>query len=239
MWGSTIIRRRKLFLQRVVLSLSLAFLPGAVCAQSHFEGNVFWGAKGGAGISRVFFNPSVKQKFPVGAVAGLMFRYIEENHFGLIAELNFEQRGWKENFETTRYSYRRTLNYIQIPVLAHIYFGSPRAHFFLNAGPEIGFMVGESTFSNFDTADIANLPDFPIKDRQVAQLTLPCDTKVDYGISAGLGAEVFLNGRNSLCFEARFYYGLGNIMKTGRTEPFSSANSMGLMATFGYWFRAK
>ena len=61
MRGSTIIRRRKLFLQRVVLSLSLAFLPGAVCAQSHFEGNVFWGAKGGAGISRVFSIPRLSK----------------------------------------------------------------------------------------------------------------------------------------------------------------------------------
>lgn len=225
---------------RLILAVLLAAgtsVPAA--SQTHYEGNLFLGAKGGVSLSRIFFNPSVKQSFPVGATVGLMFRYIEENHFGLIAEVNFEQRGWKENFEEADFSYRRTLNYIQIPVLAHIYFGSSRGHFFVNAGPEIGFMTGESTSADFDPAQIRNIPGFPLEARQTAQLNLPCDTRIDYGISAGLGGEMFLNGRNSLCIEARFYYGLGNVMKCGRTEPFSSANSMGLMATVGWWFRAK
>lgn len=231
--------RGRLWYFKAIAVLCALLIAGGADAQTHYEGNIFFGAKAGVSMSRVFFNPSVKQGFPVGATAGLMFRYIEENHFGIIAELNFEQRGWKENFEDTKFSYRRTLNYIQVPVLAHIYFGSPRGHFFVNAGPEIGFQAGESTSANFDPEGIADIPGFPLKDRQIAQLTLPCDTRIDYGISGGLGGEFFLNGKSSVCLEARFYYGLGNVMKCGRTEAFSSANSMGLMITAGYWFRAK
>lgn len=209
-------------------------------AVDHYEGNFFVGGKAGIGLSRVQFNPSVKQKMPLGAVGGITARYIEEEHFGIIAELNFEQRGWEENFEDNdKFTYRRTLNYLQIPLLAHIYFGSDRTHFFLNAGPEIGFMLGESTSANFDPEKISEIPGFPLDMRQTAQLTAKADRKVDYGISAGLGAEYFLNSRHSLNLEARFYYGLGNIMKCGRTQQFSAANSMQLMLTVGYHFRLR
>lgn len=220
------------------LTLASVFFP--LRAQSdHYEGNIFAGVKGGVTVSRIFFNPSVPQGMKPGGMAGVMFRYIEESHFGLIAELNFEQRGWKESFKDTDFRYSRTLNYLQIPVLAHIYFGSPRAHFFINAGPEVGFMLGESTSANFDPEQIQSIPDFPLHGRQVAQLTLPAEPKVDFGISAGLGAELFTDGKGSITIEGRFYYGLGNTVECGRTRNFSSANSMSVMASIGYWFRLK
>lgn len=190
-------------------------------------------------MSRVFFNPTVRQDLKLGATAGLMFRYIEENHFGLIAEINFTQRGWKESFEDgLPYKYSRTLNYINIPVMAHIYFGR-RGRFFFNAGPEVGFMIGESTSTNFDPYNTASLPDFPNVNRTNVQMTMASDRKIDYGISAGIGGEFNINQRNSLCLEARFYYGLGNIMKSGRTHAFNACNQMTVMATIGYWFRIK
>lgn len=225
---------------RFVLAVLMVFAGSASVYGDHYEGNLFVGAKGGLSLSRTMFNPSVYQSFKPGATAGFMFRYIEENHFGLIAELDFEQRGWKENFrEETHYRYSRTINYIQIPLLAHIYFGSPRAHFFVNAGPEIGFRIGESTSANFDPELISSLPDFPSGHRQTAQLTLPADKIFDYGISGGLGAEFFSNKAGSWLLEARFYYGLGNVVDCGRTQTFSSANAMSLMITAGYWFQIK
>lgn len=222
----------------ILLLSSAAMLPAS--AQSHYEGNFFVGGHGGVTLSRVNFNPSVHQKMPVGAMVGATFRYIEESHFGIIGEVNFEQRGWQEDFEDKGdFSYRRTLNYIQIPVLAHIFFGNHRTHFFFNAGPEVGFMIGESTSSNFNYRDPASVEGFPLKDRHIAQYTIECKKKVDFGISGSLGCEFFLNGHNSVTLEGRFYYGLGNVMATGRTEEFSSANSMSIMATVGYWFRIK
>ena len=98
----------------------------------HYSSNVAIGVKGGVDFSRVFFNPSVDQKMKMGMSGGFMFRYIEENHFGLIAELNFVQRGWEEDFEDAPYNYSRTLNYLELPVMAHIFFGR-RGKFFFNA----------------------------------------------------------------------------------------------------------
>ncbi len=227
------------FLRKLIIPAALCAL--SLSAQTHYEGNFFLGAKGGMSLSRVQFNPSVKQGWLPGVVAGLTCRYIEEDHFGLIAELNFEQRGWKENFEDTpQFAYSRTLNYLQIPVLAHIYFGSRRAHFFVNAGPEIGFKLSDSAkATGFIPEEAASTPGFPLQGRETEQLTLPCSSTVDFGISGGLGMEYFLNSRHSLNLEARFYYGLGNIMKCGRTEPFSAANTMSVMVTLGYSFRLR
>lgn len=223
-----------------VLLLALAGLCGhnsEASAQTHYEGNVQVGVRGGTEFSKVFFRPSVHQKLPFGAVAGVTFRYIEENHFGIIAEVNYEQRGWEEDFEDAPYHYRRTLNYIQIPVLAHIYFGR-RGKFFINAGPEVGFMLKETTSANFNPAEIDNLSDFPMR-RTNEQMVTPVKHKVDYGISAGMGGEFNINAKNSLSLEARFYFGLGNIFSTRRIDTFSASNSMSLSITANYWFRLK
>lgn len=224
-----------------LLAFAVVVVSGVVAsyAQTHYEGNIFIGAKGGIGFSRVAFHPSVQQKMPIGMLAGFTFRYIEENHFGIIGELNFEQRGWEENFEDAPFKYRRTLNYLQLPVLAHIYFGSSRGHFFINAGPEVGLMIGDNISSNFDYEHPESVSGLPLWNRQTAQYTLEAGTKLDFGISAGLGGELFVNSRNSIAIEARVYYGLGNVIKTGRAETFSSANSLAIMVSAGYWFRLK
>lgn len=222
----------------LLLSLSVIFPVGKIAAQTHYESNIYLGVKGGVDVSRVFFTPSVKQTFALGANGGVTFRYIEENHFGLIIEANFEQRGWKEDFENYPFEYTRTIDYIQIPFLAHIYFGQ-RGKFFFNAGPEVGFRIGESTDANFDYNNLSSIPDFPSALRTTYQYQLAADRKVDFGISAGLGGEFSINPRNSLYIEGRFYYGLGNVLKSGRTELFRGSNSMSIMASIGYWFRVK
>ncbi len=221
----------------VGILMVLSVVAGAD-AQTHYRSNVSLGVKGGVDFSRVFFSPGARQKWPIGFTGGVTFRYIEESHFGLIAEMNFLQRGWKEDFEGAPYKYTRTLNYIQIPVMAHIFFGR-RGRFFFNAGPEVGIFLSESTNCNFNVADMATLPDFPYVNRMNTQMTIPVQNKFDYGISAGLGGEFNITPRHSLYLEGRFYYGLGNIFKSKRTDPFSASNSMTIMATLGYWMRIK
>lgn len=229
-------RRKKII--AAVISLLALFSTSKSYSQTHYSSNVALGVKGGVEFSQVFFNPNVRQKFAPGLTGGLMFRYIEENHFGLIAELNFAQRGWSENFEDAPYNYTRTTNYIELPVLAHIFFGR-RGRFFFNAGPQVGLYLGDKVKSNFDPKDMATLPDFPYRNRMNEQMLLEVKQKIDYGISAGLGAEFNVTKRNSLCVEARFYYGLGNIFSAKRVDTYSASNQWSIGATVGYWFRIK
>lgn len=225
-------------IRKLLYLFFIAFATASAIAQTHYKSNITVGAKGGADLSRIFFNPSVRQSFKIGGTVGIMFRYVEESHFGLIAELNFIQRGWKENFEGAPYNYSRTFNYIELPVLAHIYFGR-RGKFFFNAGPEVAYMLSESTSANFNVDNILTLPDFPNINRTNTQMTMSRNNKIDYGITAGLGGEFNINRRNSLCIEIRFYYGLGNVFSAKRTDIFNASNQMSLLATLGYWFRIK
>ena len=167
-----------------------------------------------------------------------MVRYIEENHFGLIGEINWVNRGWKETFKDTSYEFSRKLNYLQIPLLAHIYFGSDRAKVFFNAGPEIGFLISNSSTMNFNPNDVESLEDFP-EFHETAQMTMDIKNKIDYGISAGLGVEISINSKHSLLMEGRFYYGLNNVFGANKKDVFSASNGIAIMATLGYYFRLK
>lgn len=207
-------------------------------AQTHFDSRVDIGVRGGITLSEVMFKPSIIQKFGMGQTYGLTFRYTEENHFGIIAEVNFVQRGWAEKFEDLTYTYQRTLNYIEIPVMSHIYFGR-RGKFFFNAGPEVSYYLGDKITSNFDYQNAASMPDFTNRNRRTEQLTMKVNQTLDFGIVAGLGGEFSVNRRNSLSVEARVYYGIGNVMPSGRQDYFSVSNQLSIGVTAGYWFRIK
>lgn len=214
----------------------MTVLSAFTFGQSHYPSRVYLGAHGGVDLSRVVFTPSVLQSFNVGGNAGLNFRYVEEKHFGFIVEANWEQRGWKDSFEDLPYKYSRTVNFIQVPFLAHIYFGN-RGKFFINAGPSVSFVLGESTNTNFDVSTVGGNPDFD--NRITWQYFAPVHQKIDYGISGGIGGEFSLNPRNSLYLEGRFYYGLDHLLKSGRTENIRGSNSMTISLTLGYWYRLK
>ncbi len=207
--------------------------------QNHYEPNVAIGVKGGYSLSKINFNPSVPQSMQGGLLAGVTFRYAEEKNFGLIAEFNIEQRGWKEKYEGTSFMFNRRLTYLQIPVLTHIYFSNQHFKGFFNAGPEIGYMIATKTIANFDYNNIAGIPDFPTQNRYNDQLTLPIKNRFDYGISAGVGVEWITNRKQSFNLEGRFYYGLNNVFSSKKTDPFSGSNSMSIMITLGYYYRLK
>ena len=225
-------------LRYLLLSL-LAFGVITLQAQTHYESNITVGAKGGTTLSMASFSPTVPQKMLTGMILGATFRYIEERHFGVIAEINLEQRGWNEDFKEAPYEYSRTLTYIQIPLLTHIYFGSTKFHGFFNAGPEFAYMLSESTSANFDINNFMGLEDFPKVNRSNDQFAMPVKNKYDYGISAGLGMEYFIKRNHSLTLEGRFYFGLGNMFGSSKKDVFAASRGMSVQITLGYNFRMK
>lgn len=208
-------------------------------AQTHYEGSISVGGKAGATLSRVNFNPSVQQVMQPGMTAGVMFRYIEEKNFGLIAELNMTQRGWKENFEESNYNYSHRFTYIELPIMTHIFFGNQRVKGFFNLGPELNVMIGNGISSDFDYQNAADLDYFIQDTRHIEQMTLDINNRFDYGICAGAGMEINLNPKHSLLIEGRFYYGLTDVFPNHKTDIFSSSNSMTINLTLGYFYRLK
>lgn len=222
------------------LALILAALAALVAtAQTHYEGQIAVGGKAGATLSRVNFNPTVQQTMLPGMTIGAMFRYIEEKNFGLVAELNLTQRGWKENLEESEYNYSHRFTYLELPVMTHIYFGNHRVKGFFNLGPELNVMLGDGISSNFAYDEAASMDYFVENSRHVEQLSMKVKNRLDYGICGGAGMELNLNSKHSLLLEGRFYYGLTDVFPNHKTDVFSSSNSMTVTITLGYFYRLK
>ena len=207
-------------------------------AQRHYKPHVHVGVHGGMSMSRTSFYPSVKEQMLNGFQAGVSFRYAEERHVGLLAELNLTQRGWKEDLRETSLEYHRRLTYIELPVMTHIFFGSRVVKGFFNLGPQIGYMISDGITANFDYSNIGSVAQWP-ENHRTEQLDMKISRRFDYGITAGLGGEFYLNPRHSVNIEARFYYGLGNIFPAKVSDTFSASRCMNLELTLGYWFRLK
>ncbi|MDE6715561.1 MAG: PorT family protein [Muribaculaceae bacterium] len=207
-------------------------------SQRTYEPKFYVGGHAGVSLSRVNFSPSVPQSFLIGKQVGITGRYAEESNFGLIAEFNLVQRGWSEKFDEAPLTYQRTINYINIPILTHIFFGSKKFKAFFNLGPEVSFMLGESTSSNFDYSKPSSVVGFPQTHRS-EQYGMSVSTKFDYGISAGAGIELIVAKKHSIMLDGRFYYGLGNIFPSHKTDYFSASPNMSILVNIGYMIRVK
>lgn len=239
----------KKYLTLIVLFLTL---PIAVSAQiGEHRNDLTIGVTGGYVMSNVRFTPKVPQGYHGGMTGGLAFRYVCEKYFKTIAsvyaEINYSQLGWKEdildrdnqpviNGETgLAEAYSRTINYIQVPVMAHLAWGREYKglSFFLNLGPQFGIYMSESTKSNFDfdkrnTTDRASLV--------VAQDTMAVENKFDYGIAVGLGAEYSIPKAGHILLEGRYYYGLGNLYGDTKRDFFGSSNFGNIVIKLTYLF---
>jgi len=210
-----------------------------IMAQRTYDPHFAIGGKGGVTLSNMAFTPGVEQALIQGMQVGVTARYVEEKFFGIVAELNIEQRGWKETFDETEFKYQRRLTYLQLPVMTHIYFGSKTFKGFINLGPSVGYMIADGISSNFDHNNPAAVAGFPIANRHVNQMSMEIKNRFDYGICAGGGIEFVIKRRHSLILEGRYYYGLGNIFSAKKKDEFSASRGTSIQVSLGYMFHVK
>lgn len=209
------------------------------------------GVNGGYVMSSVGFTPKVNQKMHGGMTAGVSFRYVCEKYFNTIcsvqAEVNYSKIGWKEDIldindapvinplTGAAEEYSREMNYIQIPVFAHLAWGREEKgmQFFFQAGPQVGIYLSESTKATYDLAH-PNLDDRA--NTTVAQETMPVENKFDYGIAAGLGMEYSHKKAGHFQIEGRYYYGLGNIYSDSKKDFFGKSNFGNIVVKLTYLF---
>ena len=236
------------------LTLTILFVAAATCTQAQIgshRNNLSVGINGGYVLSSVGFSPKVPQKMHGGMTAGVSVKYTTEKYFNtycsLLAEINYASIGWKENIAdgtdnavinpTTGLpeKYSRTINYLQIPIFAHLAWGKEEkgAQFFFHAGPQFGIFLNEKTKTNFDHKT-ANLDDRA--NTIVAQDTMAVENKFDYGIAAGIGMEYTQPKAGHFIVEARYYYGLGNIYGDSKKDFFGKSNLGNIVLKFTYLF---
>ena len=207
--------------------------------KKEFEKELYVGVGGGALMSSVDFMPNVLQKQHLGIHGGISAKYITEKHLGLLLELNYAQRGWTEDFPAeSGFSYTKTLNYLEIPFMTHVYFGK-KVRFVINAGPQLGFLLGSSQNMNDAlAADIAakkqQNPDAPIS----MQYSLE-PRKFDYGLIGGIGMEL-KTGVGNIELEGRYYFGLGDVFESRKSKEdfyFNRSAHRIIEAKLTYYYR--
>lgn len=232
-----------------VLLFSCATVASAQIGQHRNDFSI--GVNGGYTLSNVGFTPKVTQSLLGGTTAGLSWRYVCEKYFSTICsiygEVNYTQMGWKERILTTDNQpvinavsglpeqYSRTLNYLQVPVFAHLAWGKEHSgmQFFFQLGPQFGYLLSEKTTTNFNfkdrnTADRSNVV--------CAQDTMAVENKFDYGIAAGAGIELSVPRVGHFVLEGRYYYGLGNIYGDSKRDYFSKSNNSSIVVKLTYLF---
>lgn len=120
----------------------------AQTSQEAFSQAISIGVKGGMTASRFTFVPSVRQRLHTGPIAGIAVRYDVERGASLQVELNYRRGGWQERYDSLQTRYSRHLDYLELPLLTHLYLSAGDMRFFLNAGPFFGYLLGESATSS-------------------------------------------------------------------------------------------
>lgn len=209
------------------------------------------GFNGGYVLSNVSFVPSVPQGYHGGITGGFSVRYTCEKYFksicALYAEVNYAKIGWKEeildiedkpviNPQTQmEEEFKKTIDYIQIPVMARLGWGRECSgfQFFVNIGPQFGVYLNESITANYDVTR-PNMADrvSPV----TVQDTMKVENKFDYGIAGGLGLEFSHRKLGHFLLEGRYYFGLGNIYGDSKRDYFARSNYGNIVVKLTYLF---
>lgn len=238
-------------IQRILTVLLISCISMAAQAQEKFvpEWNV------GVGFGPTFSTLSlvatdrtqnIDTKMIQQFQGGVSVRYIHEKNLGIIGELNFSQQGWSENIEdkittnsqtgvsdTTHFSNKHKLNYIELPLLTHIYFGGEKSRVFINLGPKFSYLVSESDeFENLPANGSHGSNGLPV-DNQYGRKV---QKKFDYGIMAGLGFELRTKIGN-FALEGRYSLGFGDIYNNRKSDAFSRSANRVLSARLTYYMK--
>jgi len=206
------------------LILIFLLFASRISAQTYNGAELIIGAKGGLTLSTGSFQDTSGVSEDQngyyhlwGLTGGAVFRYSGEKYIGLQIEANFCQRGWAKHGE-----FSRRLNYVQIPVLTHVFFGKKWFRFFINAGPEIAFLINEKNDNNSDNKFVSE----KIKNR------------FDYGFSLGGGFE-FHTKAGIYQIEGRYEFGLGDVFANNPNDTFRRSANRNVLMTLGVLFNLK
>lgn len=214
--------------KRYIILLLACLMSGLMAGQARLRRpEIYVGAHAGVMASTTLFDPSVPGmdilKSPLSVNGGLVFRYAGHKVCAIQTEVNYMQRGWRE--VTEGMDYRRQLDYIEVPLLMHIYLGKQRFRGFLNLGPQIGYCIRDIAYGS------------PLNSE--AHQYKEIDNRFDWGLAGGLGMYYRTRKIGLFQLEARFNYSLGGVFSTSKMNYFSVANSMNLSVNFAYLWEIK
>lgn len=222
----------------LVWGMALLFTLPAMGQLGELRNELAVGFNVGMNMSKVDFSPRIKMKNQNGMSMGITVRYMCEKYFkmmcGIQGEINYSQRGWNELIEDgSENTYNRVMNYVEVPLLAHLAFGKDSRtkgmKFFINLGPQFAYFLSdkENMGGEWNTSMRPN--------GVVYQYGKAVENKFDYGIVAGGGLELSTPIGHFLV-EGRYYYGLADFYNNSKKDEFgrSGHSYIGVRMTYLY-----
>ncbi|RYJ37701.1 OMP_b-brl_2 multi-domain protein [Flavobacterium anhuiense] len=203
-------------MKNVILSAIAVMAFGFANAQE-----VKYGVKGGLNLSNLSGDTDgmdLKSKFGFHAGGFVEIKFSEK--FALQPELLYSTQGTRfDDLEVNGYKTKTCFNldYINVPVMFK-YFAAEK--FFIEAGPQIGFLTSAKARVKIDELNIDNKED--IKDNFES---------IDFGLNFGAGYEFTEN----IFASARYNLGLSNIAKTEADDDSKVHNGV-FSLSVGYKF---
>ena len=219
---------------KIVLATSgllLLLLPATQAQQNKWS----IGVKGGGTLASVMrtdeqiIGTNFRTAFFQRYTGGLAVQYLTEENFGLQIEVNYTQRGWEERpiINEERSSdrfYRVNLDYAEVPILAHGYFGKKNTRIFANAGVYLAYLLD----SNTERANIADDDDINLFYQERYQNTF------DFGVRGGGGLEV-VTSVGMFQLEGSYSWGINSIMDKGIDQIPNTVQNNTIAVTLGYY----
>lgn len=213
-------KRNDMLIRKSLIAILLFFSLCAAAQPKFYEPELYIGPNLGVTGSMVMFNPTVSQSYLLGYNGGIVVRYNAEKNIGTQIELNYSQRGWKENNGL----YARQLNYIEVPFMTHFFFGR-NTKFFFNIGPKVSYLISEHTIiNNAQTLDL--------------QHVTPVQNRIDYGLCSGFGL-LFNIKKESIQLDARANYSLSDIFPSVSGSDFKNSNNVTVSVNLAWLIRIR
>jgi hypothetical protein len=125
---------------------------------------------------------------------------------------------------------------VNVPLLLKVAVGSPKIKFFVNAGPYIGYKIGQKSISNFTGTKVTEKVTI---EKEFDATTGEKDNIFDFGAIGGAGLQFNLGGP-LIVLEGRYQYGLADptIYKDGKdaTIPKAFGHQRIMTGTLGILF---
>lgn len=224
-------------MRRVALTILTLCLCAVAWAQPKLpKEEMYVGVHGGAIASMYRFSPKVAQdwKHPfLGWNAGLVYRYAGHKVCGMQVEINYMQRGWYEPAT----GYQRQLDYIEVPFLMHLYFGSKRARGFFNLGPQIGYCFRSE--ESGEVPDVYRIAREAGARSRVAHQYAAVEKPFDWGLAAELGFYYRTKHAGVYQIGARFNWSFGNTFDDSKMDYFDYSTPMSLSLNLAYMWQVK
>lgn len=157
------------------------------------------GYKYGIGAHGLTLEPGTLQKFQVPYILsnhGLVIAFNNVNNAGLQLEVNFAQKGWKEEIDTIQGTFfERKLDYIEIPFYARFEIGKRMLRPVIIAGPYVAWRINDSWESKGFDDQLAD----PAYNHYIQEAR-----EVDLGLKLGLGLRLNITKQFAIFGEVRY-----------------------------------